>query len=144
MVLLNSATLETTKLVPSSVQLINWADFGSMIILGHDSQNPWCYAEERGLLVELGDKVVGGDRLPAERATLRYGFQRVLLAATVAPTIGRTSGDGVSVGHVHFIVNGAVHVTGLVEVVLQHGPIGGEAALSGDRLLVRGGRTRAV
>jgi len=33
-VLLNSATLETTKLVPSSVQLINWADFGSIIILG--------------------------------------------------------------------------------------------------------------
>ena len=32
-VLLNSATLETTKLVPSSVQLINWADFGSIIIL---------------------------------------------------------------------------------------------------------------
>ena len=38
-VLLNSATLETTKLVPSSVQLINWADFGSMIILGRGAQN---------------------------------------------------------------------------------------------------------
>ena len=38
-VLLNSATLETTKLVPSSVQLINWADFGSIIILGQDAQN---------------------------------------------------------------------------------------------------------
>ena len=39
MVLLNSATLETTKLVPSSVQLMNWADFGSIIILGKDAQN---------------------------------------------------------------------------------------------------------
>ena len=40
MVLLNSATFETTKLVPSSVQLINWADFGSIIILGQDAQIP--------------------------------------------------------------------------------------------------------
>ena len=39
-VLLNSATLETTKLVPSSVQLINWADFGSIIILVRVAQYP--------------------------------------------------------------------------------------------------------
>jgi len=33
MVLLNSPILETTKDVPRSVQIINWAAFGSLIIL---------------------------------------------------------------------------------------------------------------
>lgn len=47
MVLLNSATLDTTKLVPSSVQLINWADFGSIIILGQNAQNAGQLAERK-------------------------------------------------------------------------------------------------
>ena len=46
-VLLNSETLETTKLVPSSVQLINWADFGSIIILGQDAQKPRSLPERK-------------------------------------------------------------------------------------------------
>lgn len=35
---LNSATFDTTKLVPNSVQLINWVDFVSLIIL-HDERS---------------------------------------------------------------------------------------------------------
>lgn len=105
--------------------------------------------KRNSLLVELGDKIIGCDRFSAERARLRHGLQRVILAATVAPTVGGASGDSVSVGYVHFVVNGAircmdVQVASLVEIVLQHGCISGKAAFSGDGLLVRGGRTRAI
>lgn len=37
-----------------------------------------------------------------------------------------------------------VHISGLVEIILEHSCIGGEATLPGDRFLVRGRRTRAV
>ena len=52
---------------------------------------------KNSLLIELGDKIVGGDRFSAERARLGCGFQRIFLAATVAPAISGTSGDSVSV-----------------------------------------------
>lgn len=75
------------------------------------------------LLVELGDKVIGGDRFTAKRTRLRQRLQRIFLAAAVTPTISGTPSDSVSIGHVHFVVGGAargmdVHVSGLVEVVI--------------------------
>ena len=97
---------------------------------------------ENSVLVELGDKVIGGDRFSAERAGLRQGLQRIFFTTAVAPTISGAPGDGVGVRNVHLVVNGAirgmgVQIRGLVQTVLKHGCIGGKAALSRDRLLVR-------
>ena len=79
--------------------------------------------KKNSLLVEFGDKIIGSDRFTAKRARLRQGFQRVFLAAAIAPTISGTSRDSVSIGHVHFVVNGATwgmdfRVTGLIEIVI--------------------------
>ena len=120
MVLLNSATLETTKLVPSSVHVINWADFGSIIILrAGRSESTTTISKGNSILVELSDEVIGGDRFSTERARLGHGLQRVFFATTVAPTISRTSRDGVTVRNVHLVVNGTiwgmnVHISSLV------------------------------
>ena len=71
------------------------------------------------VLVKFGDKIIGSDRFSAERAGLGHGLQRIFFTTTVAPTISGTPGDGVSIGDVHFVVNGAiwgmdVQISGLV------------------------------
>lgn len=83
------------------------------------SESTTAISKVNSVLVELGDKVICGDRFSAERAGLRHGLQRIIFTTTVAPAISGTAGDGVSVRNVHLVVNGAVwsvdvHISGLI------------------------------
>lgn len=62
MLLLNSPTFDTTKDVPSSVQAMKWADFGSLIILPKASVQGGSRGNEWNVLVELAHEVVRAAR----------------------------------------------------------------------------------
>lgn len=124
---------ERAYLVPSSVQVMNWADFGSFIILQWKSRTRSRSIAEnlRYALIELRHKVVGPDRLsqhvyrrPRVRArqstSTKVALQRlqliILLPSAIAPINGAPLCIHTTIAHFDFVVWRCVH--GAVGVIV--------------------------